>query len=308
MQDLDGLPLDQISVATIENWRDALASILKSDGKQLLNAKSIARHMTACSAVFKDAQRLHPTIINPVTHARRPRQAVKELDGDEEPGERSIVRSDEVFSGPEIQRLIENTTPGLYRMLIAMAASTGARGEELCALRWSDVAMGESPSITIRRSLSRARGLDDGKKIRAKFYPPKTKAGYRTIDLPIELLPMLREWKLRAPAGELVFAVPSGQPLHRATISDAMAGACRRAGLRVLTLKNLRHSLASNLLKDGCPITEVAAILGHAHPGITLKTYSHFVPSAKSAANARFGASFLSPLSGNGQKTQKVVS
>lgn len=43
----------------------------------------------------------------------------------------------------------------------------------------------------------------------------------------------------------------------------------------------LRHYFASVLLEGGVSIRAVAAYLGHADPGFTLRTYTHLMPTAE---------------------------
>jgi integrase len=55
----------------------------------------------------------------------------------------------------------------------------------------------------------------------------------------------------------------------------------------------LRHTFASWLLAAGRPITEVARLLGHGSPTVTLSTYAHWVRQDEGAAAAaleRFAA------------------
>jgi integrase len=112
---------------------------------------------------------------------------------------------------------------------------------------------------------------------------------------------MLKGWQLQAPPSEfdLLFGQSDGRPLRRSDISSrGMRPACRRAELRRIALKNLRHSFASGLLAGDppAPITEVAHLMGHTNPGMTLRVYSHFIKDAPSGALARFGSGFLSGL------------
>ncbi len=39
-----------------------------------------------------------------------------------------------------------------------------------------------------------------------------------------------------------------------------------------------RHTHVTTLLRDGIPVTVVAARVGHSDPSLTLKTYSHLLP------------------------------
>ena len=47
------------------------------------------------------------------------------------------------------------------------------------------------------------------------------------------------------------------------------------------TSHSLRHTHASNLLMNNCPLVQVAMRLGHADPSITLRVYSHFLEELK---------------------------
>jgi integrase len=297
---LDALRLDRIDVAEIEKLRDAL-------GAKGLGHKTVGTVMTTAGAVFKMAIRRGYTTANPAQLAERPRRPVREVkDGGE--AETGALRADEVLNAAEIARLLEHATPGLWKTYLATAASTGMRSEELGAIAWSDIEL-DAGRLFIRRSLSWApdagraklgRGKDVSQEpIKPRFYPTKTKSGERTLQLPAELVAMLRVWKMQCPpsAHDLVFCGPDGTPLRRSTIlRSGIYQACRRAGLRQCGVKVLRHSFASGLLAMGAPITQVQHLLGHSNPGVTLRVYSHWISSADSGIPARFASSFLGAL------------
>ena len=48
-----------------------------------------------------------------------------------------------------------------------------------------------------------------------------------------------------------------------------------------LRFHDLRHIAASLALSEGIPVPDVSAMLGHANPAITLRTYSHSLPGAQ---------------------------
>lgn len=112
--------------------------------------------------------------------------------------------------------------------------------------------------------------------MRLTFYEPKTRAGYRDLSLPDELVVILKSWKHQCPASEhdLVFCRTDGQPLRRGKVlGQGLHPALRRAKLRGGNIKTLRHSYASGLIAAGASITEVQHRLGHNSPAITLKVY-----------------------------------
>jgi integrase len=54
-----------------------------------------------------------------------------------------------------------------------------------------------------------------------------------------------------------------------------VARACKTAGIPRFHPHDLRHRYASVKLREGAPVTELAAQLGHARKSLTLDTYTH---------------------------------
>jgi integrase len=82
-----------------------------------------------------------------------------------------------------------------------------------------------------------------------------------------------------------VFPSADGTPRHRSTIAHhGLRPALKRAGLQHVTIHSLRHTFASGLIMQGRPVTEVAALLGHKSPIITLSVYSHRFRNTKTDA------------------------
>ena len=61
----------------------------------------------------------------------------------------------------------------------------------------------------------------------------------------------------------------------RQTIGMAMRNACKAAGIAHYSPHDLRHRYASVRIREGVPVTDLAAQLGHARKSLTLDTYSH---------------------------------
>jgi integrase len=55
----------------------------------------------------------------------------------------------------------------------------------------------------------------------------------------------------------------------------AMRRGCQAAGLALYSPHDLRHHDASVKVREGVPVTDLAARLGHARKSMTLDTYSH---------------------------------
>ena len=60
-----------------------------------------------------------------------------------------------------------------------------------------------------------------------------------------------------------------------------------KAVLPDLTPHSLRHGAATRLLDAGVPVHDVAAILGHSTPSITLSVYAHSVSQRQAEALRR---------------------
>jgi integrase len=286
--------LDQITPTIIEHLRDTL--LKGSPDQPPLSPGRVRAIMAIASAIFKAANRKGLVSSNPAALAERPKpDPVAELDDDKDQPASNDARPD-VLDASEIRKLLDVSEPGLWHTLFATAAATGMRSEELLALRWSEVEL-DNARLFVRRSVSWTRDEDQAGAIKPRFFGPKTKAGYRTIPLPAELISILRAWKLRCPKSpnDLVFSHPTdGGALRRGYVQTGMWGVCRRANLRRCSLGIFRHSFASGLLEKGVAITTVSGLMGHSSPAVTLNVYSHWLPHTSDSAVGGYASSFLS--------------
>jgi len=294
--------IDRVAVIAIEQFRDGL----RERGYAYRTINTILRII---GAVFRLALKRGQCAKNPVDGVDRAVAAAKEIrPGAAADGSGEEVNPERILTPEEIGRLLEAASAGIWRTLIKTAFVSGARSGELLALRWTDLELPkEGPGkIAIRRSLSWARRT--GEEIRARFYPPKTKAGIRTIGIPAELVSELRRWKLQCPpsADQLVFPAPAGQPMHRERLlRQGFYPALRRAKLRAVTFHSLRHSCASVLIKRGVAITDLQHHLGHANPAITLRIYAHwFGDSSDSSVADKLAQVMVDHLGSAGESEQ----
>ena len=128
---------------------------------------------------------------------------------------------------------------------------TGLRVGELCALRCSDVQLGERKgSITVRA----------GKGNRSRVVPLNGVARQ-----------VLAEWlEARPPAAhEALFIGQRGEPLFSRSAQRAVEHFALEAGLEGVTPHTLRHSFAKSLIDEGVTLEKVAALLGHSNLNTT---------------------------------------
>jgi integrase len=186
----------------------------------------------------------------------------------------------------------EDVNPGLP-VFFRLAAATGARRGELCALRWSDLDLGLG-QLTISRGLVEASG-------RVIEKDTKTHAARRmTLDAgTISDLERHREHcreVARACGADLcrdayVFSRdPAGaDPWRPGYVTLAFGRLRDELGLTGVRLHDLRHFNATNLLSNGTDIRTVSGRLGHADASTTLNIYAHFMKQADREAAALLG-------------------
>ena len=272
--------LDRITVSAVEKLRDDLRD-------REYAHRTINRILRIISSVFRLALKRGQCSKNPVDSVERAVQAAREIKAEDMAAGlgTDTIDPDSVLNPKEIQALLREANPGFERTMFETAYLTGAREGELLALRWTDLELPKERAgkMAIRRTLSWARV--QGEDIRPRYFPPKTKAGRRTISIPALLVAELKRWKLQCPISEdeLVFPGADGKPMPRAKmLQTRFYPALSRAKLRRVTFHTLRHSCASAMIASGAPITEVQHRLGHANPAITLLVYSHFLKHAES--------------------------
>jgi len=144
--------------------------------------------------------------------------------------------------------------PHVFRF-VALALLTGQRKEAILSLQWSQVIWKEGVIDFTDRHDKRKR-----RKNRA-------------------VIPISQEMHtlLSAIERDSIYVVSNNGRRIR-DMRKAWANILRDCGLEGVTPHILRHSVATNLVRDGVPIIEVAKLLGHKDSRITEKVYAKFSP------------------------------
>jgi integrase len=74
---------------------------------------------------------------------------------------------------------------------------------------------------------------------------------------------------------DLIVALPDGSPWPPDRFTDTYVAFSKKVGLKGVRFHDLRHSNASQLLRQGVPVKVVSARLGHSNATVTLNTYAH---------------------------------
>lgn len=76
------------------------------------------------------------------------------------------------------------------------------------------------------------------------------------------------------------------------TLSTLFSARIKKSGLKIIRFHDLRHTHATQLLKQGVHPKIVSERLGHSSIAITLDTYSHVLPGMQEEAIAAFDRNF----------------
>ena len=180
----------------------------------------------------------------------------------------------------DILTAAEKEDPTMATLLL-LAAVTGARRGELCALRWSDIDW-KAKTLNVERSVYQTPDGGWAEK------DTKTHAA-RRIGLDPVAVEALRRQQARAEATAdeagvelasdgFVFTLSpaGGEPLQPDLVTRRAAKMARAGGVET-HLHALRHFSATQGIAAGFDAVTVSQRLGHADPSITLKVYSHAI-------------------------------
>ncbi|MGI8754163.1 MAG: tyrosine-type recombinase/integrase [Acidimicrobiales bacterium] len=225
------------------------------------------------------------------------------LDADPPGGSKRLSR---VISTAEVQQMIAVCRGGgvapdgrkrrpdmLLAMAITLAAVTGCRRGELCALRWSDVAKASS-TVTVARSVSFVDG---------ELYigPTKTHQVRRMI-LDAQTMAVIGGWqawqvgiaeKVGVPLDDDPYLLSLSPSADRPVLPTTLTQRFRRLMVFLgmpYHLHETRHFAATTMIVAGVNVRQVASRLGHSTPSLTLSTYAHVVDAADEAAASALGS------------------
>jgi integrase len=198
---------------------------------------------------------------------------------------RPVRHEMQVLDAMQVRTLLSVTADDRLGALYLLASFTGVRQGELFALKWMDVDL-DLGVVHIRRTLR--WGNRD-----FEFDSPKTTKSERSVAISSKAVTVLRKHRAMqsteairlGPSWNdlgLIFTDKAGGPLRPQNfLRRDFRPALERAGLPPITFHQLRHTAASLALASGVPVPDVSAMLGHAGPHITLKTYAHIMPGSE---------------------------
>ena len=242
--------LPALSPVVLAGWRDRrLASGIKG--------ATVNREINLLSAVlgWGIKERMLDLPANPCAAVRRPPQGPgrdrRPTDDDRRKMAEALTDAPRPTQGPKRSGNYRTGTRNPWVLpMMRFAAETGMRRGELCAARWEHVDL-DAGTLFLPAEITKTRTP-------------------RTVPLSPVALDVLRA--LPRTDDPRIFPTSPG------AVSQAWAGARKRAGVQDLRVHDLRHEAASSLFELGLNMMEVASITGHKDLR-SLKRYTHIDPA-----------------------------
>jgi integrase len=239
-------PLDEIRPASVE---DHVAGIAKRAPRQAELALRLLKQILA------NAKERGQLVDEGVFRVKAPRHEPKEM---------------LFLDWGGIEELAANTAAP-YGNMVMLAALTGLRQGELFALRDRNVDL-EAKTLMVENGV-----------YKGEFWPVKTRASRRRVDLSATALRVLRQQLLARKPNDLtlVFPSPEGAILQDDNFRHRVfSPAVRRTKLTGFRFHDLRHTYAALMVAAGAHPKYLQAQMGHSSIRVTLDLYGHLFPDA----------------------------
>lgn len=192
----------------------------------------------------------------------------------------------QAFTLPEqrsIERYIRARDDGkLFGVLFCLY--TGLRIGELLALEWADFDL-DRGVFTVSKTCSDSWA--NGRYVKLT-QAPKTETSARTIPIPVQLMPKIKERLGKRTCAYFVCGrgeYGSQVRSYQKTFDRLL----KKLGIPHRGFHSLRHTFATRALESGMDVKTLSEIMGHKNPSITLARYAHSLFEHKADMMNRLG-------------------
>jgi integrase len=262
--------LKDITSSRLRKFQSSLST--GADSKKEISERRVNNIMQLLRSILKQAE-------NEGAIDRDPSKAVKRL-------QTSKVKIDPL-SDDDLDLALK-FIPAQFRPIFVTLAYTGARPNELQALRWSDIDWR-------RKQISITKG-----RVRGKEGLPKTKSGERIIPMVAQVetvLTALRASQQEAAVvpiseADYVFTTKKGTPIDK-HLDRVWSRALVKAKLRHRPSYQLRHTFVTRCIMQGLPIPYIAKIIGHSTIDTLVRHYSGWIEAETTNYEEKLRESFM---------------
>ena len=251
---------------------DGLVTWLSTEGGQKgtgVSHRTIVFTLGTLRQVFAYAVDEGYVASNPARDVKAPRKRAKD------------ARDVTVWTVPELRSFLatadEDRWAGAWRL-----TASGLRRSEVCGLRWEHVDLGTGTVTVAEARVAFGRTVEADE--------PKSRASARTVPVEamhpgtVALLRTMRAQQAqdRLRAGEVwqdtgyVIADGLGRPMHPDHYGRRFRQICKDAGVPLIRLHDVRHTVATLLHGTGVAPAHAAALLGH---GIAVHMQTYVTPT-----------------------------
>lgn len=211
------------------------------------------------SALFDDTIQ-----ISPMMKVKRPKQ---------KKDDKAVAEADKALFADELLYVLDcvKNEPLKWQVFISLAADTGMRRGELCALQWSDIDY-KAGIVTVKRNLqySKDKGVYEASPKGSRF---------RAVDIGPDVIALLKAFQKEQASTRLskwVFTVENENlPMFPHTPTRYFKKFGEKYHIPGFHPHLLRHTSATLSLTNGGDPKSVADRLGHADAAVLLRVYSH---------------------------------
>lgn len=236
-----------------------IARFSDTKAKDGLSASYISDIITIIKSIAKFARKQFG-YVNRLENISRPKQ------DDESTTEKKILSDDEFR---RLKNFLEADATS-SNVGIMLAASTGIRLGELCALKWGDIDFKKN-ILTVRHTVQRISNINS-KGTSLVITSPKSSSSRRVIPLPDHIIPYLKAVRKDS---SLYLLSGTEKPAEPRTMQYRFKSILKKCNLPYVTFHSLRHMFATFCASLGVEVKVLSTILGHSSVEITLNRYVH---------------------------------
>lgn len=271
----------------IQKYYNKLAKNGKSES-QINNLNKVLK------GAFNYAVQEGYSLKNPCSFTTIPKQEKKEFDETSEENEIEIFDNDTIklIIQKCNEQIQQNNDDYLYYMIL-LELGSGLRQGEILGLQNCNI----DDTIRVKKSLNKIKKFDGTKSTGYEFklIPPKTKNSIRTIDLPSNLVKLVKDYKSiqaikwknqnkKFNDQSLLFTTSNCNVIDGSNLLKRWKSFLEDNNIKYKKWHSLRHSYASLLFQSGADLKTVQELLGHADINTTAQIYVHVFPETKKKA------------------------
>lgn len=269
--------LKNLSSLKLQTYFDNLSAYGRIHPKKVYNDGELSINSTLCKEAVKKIRSL---ILNSLKYAEE-----EDLINNN-PAKRTIIPKEmkkpisrnAIFSNEEIKIFLDNIKDyPVYYPLFTLLFESGLRRSEILGLRWANVNF-EDSIIFIEDSLV----IDANNKVIEKNVL-KNKPSFRSICISDKMVSLLKNLKLYQKENDLtfnnsknVFRKPQKMRIHPSALYSFFKRKLKKLNLpHKLKIHSIRHTVATILIENNVPISDIQAFGGWSTPRVLLDTYVH---------------------------------